>query len=98
DYWNANFPLSNYTFRRDAAQLFTRKLISPLQRSGLGYPGTVCTFPERAYSFNRSLSTNKWIVSAHELGHNLNATHSNNEAGCQGTIMNSIIIEGATEF
>ena len=33
----------------------------------------------------------KFIVAAHEIGHNLNATHSTGQPGCTGTIMSSSV-------
>lgn len=102
NYWNFNFPLSNYTYRRDAAQLFTRKSFTiGNSAAGLANPGTVCTYPDRAYSFNRQLGFSDWVVSSHEFGHNLNAAHTNQDPiqpQCAETIMESFVVPYATEF
>jgi Metallo-peptidase family M12/Reprolysin family propeptide/FG-GAP-like repeat len=98
-YWNANFPASNTTYRRDVAHLFTRKL-NPY--AGVAFDvGTVCN-PERSYSFTSSLRFDKWTTVAHELGHNLGAHHTNEitpvPPNCSRTIMEGLGSGATTGF
>jgi len=72
-YWQTNFPFTNYNYRRDTAQLFTMKATL---YGGLASPGSVCRFPDLAYSFVRSSSdVYRWMNSAHEIAHLLSARH-----------------------
>jgi hypothetical protein len=101
DYWNANFPLTNYNYRRDVGHLFSLKLGLNCGGRATDY-GTVCRTPENSYSFTRSLHFNKWTVVAHEFGHNLNAYHTDQfppQPECNDTIMiGNIPNTNATEF
>lgn len=94
NYWEANFPVSNYNYRRDVAHLFTA------QRIGIGgvADGLICSF-EPAYSYTASVRHDAWINFAHEIGHGLGAYHPDAEPGCAGTIMQgNTFADGATRF
>lgn len=80
DYWNANF----FWVNRDANQLFTRKDLTAACCGsgviGVAFTGPqVCANPNLAYSIVEDRNSNfelTWI-SAHEMGHILNARHDN---------------------
>ena len=87
NYWNANYPVSGYA--RNAAHLFTAK---PNTLSlGIAYIGVVCQ--SRNYSYGLSGYINsapaKYLITAHELGHNLGAQHADATQNCANTIMNA---------
>jgi hypothetical protein len=88
-YWNANFPVSNPNYRRDVAHLFTGK-ISHDEGGAAFNNGTVCN-PEISYSYTANFRFDKWMTTAHELGHNLDAHHPDHlipvPPNCAGTIM-----------
>lgn len=81
-YWNANVFTS-----RDVAHLFTGKTTGAF--AGLAYaPGAVCSNPSQAYSVTWDIYPDH--VVAHEIGHNLNASHdppANCPNGQAGNIM-----------
>ncbi len=91
--WNA----SHREVARDTAHLWTGKDLDG-STIGLAYIGVVCRAPDHAYGlsqYNASVPQ-RYVLTAHELGHNLGACHANSDcnpnAGSAGvTIMNSII-------
>ncbi len=91
--WNA----SHREVSRDTAHLWTGKDLDG-STIGLAYIGVVCRAPDHAYGlsqYNASVPQ-RYVLTAHELGHNLGACHANSDcnpnAGSAGvTIMNSII-------
>ncbi len=89
DYWNANFT----TVQRDVAHLWSGAAVTNL--SGLTYVGSVCNTasPGFAYGVHGRVvdAPQKFILSAHELGHSLGAPaqHPDTVPGCAGTIMAS---------
>jgi hypothetical protein len=98
NYWNSQYPLAQYP--RDTAHLFTYK---PNVRSqGFAYVGEICkpittTHPTNAaYGLSGRVDvTWNWeeanfLVTAHELGHNLGAQH-NDTTSCVNTLMNAQI-------
>jgi len=89
NYWNVNFPVSNRAYHRDAGHLFTTKGGSV----GSAISSTICRGTAAAYSFTSTLNPAKWVVTAHELGHNLGADHSPGDS-IMGPLFNSY----ATEF
>ena len=95
DYWNANFPISQYP--RDLAHLYSAK--SSLVGQGLSYLGVVCTSPPSAYGMTGWLDFEpaKFLLNAHEIGHNFGAQHVNASEGCADTIMNANL-RGDTPF
>jgi hypothetical protein len=86
-YWNANFPVSSV--HRDAAHLFTAK--SAALSAGLAYVGTICRSPAYAYGISGHINwaPGKFLVSTHEIGHNLGANHVDAAQNCASTIMNA---------
>jgi hypothetical protein len=54
-------------------------------------PGLDCPLAQNGYGMSERLSSTpaKFILSAHEIGHGFNATHSDAQAGCTNTIMNA---------
>ena len=95
DYWNTNFPTTNIP--RDAAHLFTGK--PAFSGQGLAYLGVVCKSPSAAYGFDGRLNFApiKFELTAHEIGHNLGATHVETAQSCGNTIMNAMITQN-TQF
>ena len=94
-YWNANFS----SIHRDIAHMWTGKDMDG-STIGLSYVGVVCQSPQSSYGISQKLSNSpaKFIVTAHEIGHNFSAQHSD-EAGhteCANTIMQSRIGSGFT--
>ena len=86
DKWNATFP----NVQRDVAHLWTgRSLGGP---DGIAFTGTVCLNPPFSYgmSIQETLALFKVSIPAHELGHNFGAHHSDPQAGCANTIMQSV--------
>ncbi|HEX8456399.1 MAG TPA: M12 family metallo-peptidase [Pyrinomonadaceae bacterium] len=89
NYWNANFAHVN----RDAAHLWTGKDLDG-DVIGSAEIGAVCLAPSRAYGISQRLFDTdiKIGLTAHELGHNLGATHTDLDSAatnCGNTIMQS---------
>ncbi len=84
DYWNANFTGTS----RDTAHLWTNR---PMDAAGIAWVRVVCSAPGFSYgiSTRATQSVFKVALSAHEIGHNLGAEHSDGTAGCENTIMQS---------
>ena len=100
EYWNANFISEGY----DLAHLWTgRETLTiededgeEIEVAGQASKGTVCNlFSRGAYGYSKRLNFRFYnpIVTAHEIGHNFNAVHPNEEdppvASCRNTIMQS---------
>ncbi|MBA2333631.1 MAG: VCBS repeat-containing protein [Blastocatellia bacterium] len=87
NHWNSNFTTLN--FPRDAAHLFTGKPYVLSQ--GIAYLGSVCRNPGFAYGVSGYVSwaPGKYLVPAHEIGHNLGADHAEAAQGCGNTLMNA---------
>ena len=87
DHWQETF---SETKNFDLAHLWTGKALIP---AGLAYIATVCL--NRSHSYGLSAwSTNltgKYNLTAHEIGHNLGATHPSEHhapvSGCRDTVM-----------
>lgn len=76
DYWEYNFPRSNFTYNRDMAHLFSGKHFSNVFGAAL-LIGAVCNSPESSYAFTAATDQPEmWKVTAHEIGHLLSADHS----------------------
>ncbi|HJR07108.1 MAG TPA: M12 family metallo-peptidase [Pyrinomonadaceae bacterium] len=91
NYWNANFT----HIARDTAHLWTGKDLDGTV-IGSAEIGSICLAPARAYGMSQRLFETdiKVGLTAHELGHNLGATHSDQDpsAGdCQNSIMQSFV-------
>ncbi len=87
NYWNVNFPVPNYL--RNAAHLFSGK--SNVQSQGIAYLGVICQNPNFSYGLSGYVSwaPGKYLVPAHEFGHNLGAQHAEAAQGCGNTLMNA---------
>lgn len=95
DHWNANF--TNVV--RDLAHLWTGRNIDG-GFVGYSYIGVVCNGPNFAYGISKKFDfePNKFYITAHEIGHNFGAQHSDGQGGCVHTIMESAIHFEATSF
>jgi len=82
NYWNANFPASNPTFSRQLAHLWTGKDLDSTT-IGIASLGVVCRNPNFAYGLSQRFPTSgvvdarTAILTAHEIGHNFSAAHTN---------------------
>jgi hypothetical protein len=86
-YWNAN----RTNVSRDVAHLWTAK--PNVLAQGLAYLNAICRLPQFAYGLSGRVewAPAKFDVTAHEIGHNLNASHAEEPQGCGNTIMNSVL-------
>ena len=89
-YWNAN----NGSVARDTAHLFSGKTAA--QSRGFAYLGTVCRNPAFAYGMSGYVgwAPGKFLVPAHELGHNLGADHADAAQNCANSLMNPVLSGG----
>ncbi|HWT03795.1 MAG TPA: M12 family metallo-peptidase, partial [Pyrinomonadaceae bacterium] len=78
------------TVVRDVAHMWTGKNLT--NTAGVAWTGVVCKSPASAYALSEriSISPQKIILPAHEIGHTFNATHTDGTAGCTNTIMQAI--------
>src|SRR5688500_6869144 len=92
-HWNTNFPHSSYP--RDTAHLFSGKPY--VLSAGVAYVGAVCSQPAFAYGVSGFVNwaPGKFLIPAHELGHNLGADHAETAQGCGNTIMNAFLGSGS---
>lgn len=88
-FWNTNYPQSSVP--RDVAHLFSSR--TSMIGRGLSYLGTVCVNPNAAYGLTGRLDigTIKYVLTAHEISHSLNANHAEAPQGCGNTIMNATV-------
>ncbi len=95
DYWNTNFPAAEIP--RDTAHLFSGK--PTVAGQGLSYMGIVCKNTAFAYGLSGRIdfAPVKFQLTAHEIGHNLGASHVDATQSCANSIMNSILTD-ATQF
>ena len=86
-YWNQNFPVS--TTPRDTAHLFSGK--SNVLSQGWAFVGVVCDNPDFAYGMSGYVNwaPAKFLVTTHEVAHNLGATHVDAAQNCANTLMNA---------
>lgn len=89
NYWNTNYPTTSIP--RDAAHLFSGKP-SALSR-GIAYLGVICRNPSLSYGLSGYLNwaPGKFLIPAHELGHNLGANHAEGAQSCANTLMNATL-------
>ncbi|MGI8734791.1 MAG: M12 family metallo-peptidase [Pyrinomonadaceae bacterium] len=89
NYWNAN----HGSVPRDLAHMWTGKSFDG-STIGIAYrPGLACPLDQFGYGMSERISSSpqKFILSAHEIGHNFNATHADSEPGCANTIMGTTL-------
>lgn len=102
-YWDAN----HVSVARDLAHMWTGKSFND-STIGIAYrPGMDCPLGPFSYGMSERLSSSpgKFLVPAHEIGHNFNATHTNNpdaqpptqEPGCENTIMQTSLGSGTLQ-
>jgi len=97
NYWNSNF----YSTPYDLAHMWTGKDMDG-STIGIAYISVVCQ--ARTYSYGVSQrftsSPGKYILTAHEIGHNFGASHPDQasppQSQCSNTIMNSFVGTGFT--
>lgn len=86
-HWETNFPRTSYP--RDAAHLFTGDA-DRLAR-GFAFIGVICQTPSFAYGYSGYVdwAPAKFLITAHELGHNFGANHvtAANGADCANSLM-----------
>lgn len=87
NYWNANYSMVFYP--RNTAHLFTAK--SNALSQGIAYIGVVCQNASASYGLSGYLNwaPGKFLVPAHELGHNLGGQHAEAAQSCANTLMNA---------
>lgn len=90
DYWNANYT----NVSRKAAHLWTAK--PAMLNQGLAYIGVVCQRSDFAYGFSGKIEWDeaKFLISGHEIGHNLGANHADAPQNCDKTLMNTVLYVG----
>jgi hypothetical protein len=91
-HWNANFT----SVLRDTAFLWTGRTIS--DAAGVAYVGAICRSPSFSYGLSERINNSlfKVTIPAHEIGHNLDAGHSDGTAGCENTIMQGVATPSTT--
>jgi hypothetical protein len=84
-HWNSNYG----TVSRNAAHLFSGK--SAAQSRGYAFVGVICSNPAFAYGISGHVgwAPGKYLVTAHEIGHNLGANHADAPQSCTNTVMNT---------
>jgi hypothetical protein len=76
-YWNKNMT----GVKRDVAHLFTSKVLDAFTL-GIAHTGTIGKNPAMAYSLTYC-TPNEYMTTAHEIGHNFNASHPTDaKSGC----------------
>jgi hypothetical protein len=95
NHWNTNF----YSVPYDLAHMWTGKNMDG-STIGIAYLGTVCDARSYSYGISQRFTSSpgKFILTAHEIGHNFGATHTEQanppQADCGNTIMNSSVGTG----
>jgi hypothetical protein len=84
-YWNTNYG----GISRNAAHLFTGRSFA--QSQGFAFVGVICANPAFAYGLSGHVgwAPGKYLVTAHELGHNLGGNHADAAQSCSNTLMNT---------
>ena len=112
DHWEDNFPSGqNGNAARTIAHFFTGRDLTGTT-IGIAWGGTVCRIPDFAYGLSQrfplgtpTITAQTVILTAHEIGHNFNAAHTNEvdqfipfdiERPCENTIMEAGIGNGSS--
>jgi hypothetical protein len=92
NYWNANFT----NVSRDITHLWTGKNMGGVL--GRAFQGATCNSPSFSYGISRidDRIPLKYNTPAHEIAHNLGASHADGVAECVGSIMNPTTTSGLT--
>jgi hypothetical protein len=97
NHWNGNF----YSVNFDLAHMWTGKDMDG-SAIGIAYLSVVCSARSYSYGISQRFNSSpgKYILTAHEIGHNFGATHTESasppQADCDNTIMNSYIGTGTS--
>jgi hypothetical protein len=84
NYWNANLGV----IHRDLAHLWTGRSFTGV--AGYAYTGVVCLTPANSYGVTTYEPGNgMFVITAHEIGHNFSASHTDSVSLCDGSIMTS---------
>lgn len=85
NFWNVN----RSNIPRDVAHLFTGKSFA--LSSGFALISVVCWKPNQSYGLSGYVdwSPAKFLITAHEIGHNLGANHAEEAQGCGNSLMNA---------
>jgi Metallo-peptidase family M12B Reprolysin-like/FG-GAP-like repeat/Reprolysin family propeptide len=88
-FWNTNYPTSQVP--RDLAHIWTAKPNASSQ--GIAFFQVICSSPQSSYGLTGKLDLvpTKFILTAHEIGHNLGANHADGGQSCADTTMNAIL-------
>jgi Metallo-peptidase family M12/Carboxypeptidase regulatory-like domain len=83
NYWNANFA----SVKRDLAHMWTGRNMGGVL--GRAYQSVTCAVPSHSYGLSRldDRLPLKYNTPAHEIAHNLGATHAEQIPECNGSIM-----------
>lgn len=84
-YWNSSAPFSGVD--RDVAHLFSGK--PGIQSQGWAFIAVVCRRPADSYGTSGYISwaPGKYLLTAHEVAHNMGAEHADAAPGCSNTLM-----------
>lgn len=97
NYWEANMD----HVQRDLAHMWTGKQMDGVS-IGIAYTGTACSSPSFAYGVSQNIGQfayGRFVLTAHEIGHNFGAQHSDSEnCSSTGSIMCSGVQLGAFYF
>ncbi len=97
DYWNSNY----YSVSYDIAHMWTGKDMDG-GTIGIAYLSVLCDTRSYGYGLSQMFTSaiGKYILTAHEIGHNFGASHPDQESPpqteCNNTIMNSAVGTGFT--
>jgi hypothetical protein len=82
---------------RDLAHMWTGKDMNG-STIGIAWVGVVCANASFSYGVSQRWTTQpqKFVLTAHEIGHNFDADHSDGQSGCPNTIMHSSVGTGLT--
>lgn len=97
--WNGLYPTEQYP--RDTAHLFTYK--PNVRAQGYAFLGVVCNNPSYAYGLSGRVDPTwgweeaNFLVTSHEIAHNLGANHSDSLPTCTNSLMQSAL-NGSTQL
>lgn len=101
NYWNVNHGSGSGAgfVPRDLAHMWTGKSFDGSTIGIAWRPGLDCPLAGNGYGMSERLSSSpgKFILTAHEIGHNFNATHADAQAGCANTIMGTSLGPSTTQ-